>query len=447
MDVPGASSSPGTSTDRAVTAAVPGLERVVRLDTSTIKYGRGATHEVGWDLRDLGVRRVLVVTDGGLVDGPVVANALEALDREGLDSAVFDAVRVEPTDASFRDAIEFARKGRFDGYLAVGGGSSIDTAKAANLYATHPADFLAYVNAPIGEGRAVPSPLRPLVAIPTTAGTGSETTGVAVFDFEEIGAKTGIAHRFLRPSLGIVDPDNVRTMPPMVAACSGFDVLCHALESFTNLPFDRRPAPPNPGLRPAYQGRNPVSDVWAAKTIELSSRYIVRAVVGADDDDAREQMLLAATFAGIGFGNAGLHVCHAMSYPIAGQVGDYRAPDYPDEHPIVPHGMSVVLTAPAVFRFTAAADPERHLEAARLMGLATGGVTSEDAGELIASGVIELMRATGMPNGLTAIGYESDQIDALVAGTLPQQRLLNLSPRPVGKAELGDLFRASMTCW
>jgi hydroxyacid-oxoacid transhydrogenase len=432
---------------RPETDATPALERVVRLDTSSIKYGRGATREVGWDLRELGAHRVMVVSDRRLVDGPVVAEALDALEREGLDFAVFDAVRVEPTDTSFREAIEFARRGQFDGYLAVGGGSSMDTAKAANLYATHPADFLAYVNPPIGEGRPVPGPLRPLVAIPTTAGTGSETTGVAIFDLERIRAKTGIAHRFLRPSLGIVDPDNVRSMPSMVAACSAFDVLCHALESFTNLPFDRRPAPLDPGTRPTYQGRNPVSDVWAAKTIELSSRYIVRAVRDAEDDEAREQMLLAATFAGIGFGNAGLHLCHGMSYPIAGQVRDYQAPDYPDDHPIVPHGMSVVLTAPAVFRFTAEADPKRHLEAARLMGLDTRDVRSEDAGELIASRVIELMRATGMPNGLIGIGYESDQIDSLVAGALPQQRVLKLSPRPVGEAELRELFLASMTCW
>jgi hydroxyacid-oxoacid transhydrogenase len=444
---PSTGSAAKAARKRLVTEAIPALERVVRLDTSSIKYGRGATREVGWDLRELGANRVMLVTDRRLVDGPVVAEALDALDRESLDVVVFDAVRVEPTDTSFREAIEFARSGRFDGYVAVGGGSSIDTAKAADLYATHPADFLAYVNPPIGEGRPVPGPLRPLVAIPTTAGTGSETTGVAIFDFEEIGAKTGIAHRFLRPSLGIVDPDNVRSMPPMVAACSGFDVLCHALESFTNLPFDRRPAPPDPGVRPAYQGRNPVSDVWAAKTIELSSRYIVEAVRDAGDGEAREQMLLAATFAGIGFGNAGLHLCHGMSYPIAGQVRDYRAPDYPDDHPIIPHGMSVVLTAPAVFRFTASADPVRHREAARLMGLDIRETRAEDAGELIAGRILELMRATGMPNGLTGVGYESDQIDSLVAGALPQQRVLKLSPRPVGEAELRELFRASMTCW
>ena len=427
-------------------AAVP-VERVVRLDTSSIKYGRGATAEVGWDLRDLGVHRALVVTDERIAKTDMLATVLASLDREGMDAVVYDRARVEPTDSSFQDAIAFAQAGAFDGYVAVGGGSSIDTAKAANLYATHPAEFLAYVNAPIGEGRPVPGPLKPLIAIPTTAGTGSETTGTAVFDLESLGAKTGIAHRFLRPNLGIVDPDNVRTLPSMVAACSGFDVLCHALESFTNLPFDRRAAPANPGLRPAYQGRNPVSDVWAAKTLEISARAIVPAVQDASDDDAREQMLLAATYAGIGFGNAGLHLCHAMAYAIAGQVRDYRPPDYPNDHAIVPHGMSVVLTAPAVFRFTAASDPARHLEAARLMGFDDGSASPNEAGEIIADGIVGLMRATGIPNGLTGVGYEVDQLDRLVEGTIPQKRLLNLSPRPVAEAELRALLEGSLTAW
>src|SRR5205823_14962686 len=143
----------------------------------------------------------------------------------GIDAVLFDRTRVEPTDTSFKDAIQFATAGNFDGYVAVGGGSSMDTAKAANLYATYPADFLAYVNPPIGRGGPVPGRLKPLIAIPTTTGTGSETTGVAIFDLTEMHAKTGIAHRALRPALGIVDPNNTRELPPMIAASSGFDVL------------------------------------------------------------------------------------------------------------------------------------------------------------------------------------------------------------------------------
>src|SRR5437870_3127866 len=210
-------------------------ETIFTMDTSSIKFGVGATREVGDDMQALGARRVMLVTDPRVAGPEPVALALQSLRGAGIDAILFDRVRVEPTDASFQEAIRFATDGNFDGYVAVGGGSSIDTAKAANLYATYPADFLAYVNAPIGRGEPVPGRLKPLIAIPTTAGTGSETTGVAIFDLVEMHAKTGIAHRALRPVEAIVDPDNTRQLPPMVAACSGFDVLSHAIESYTAL--------------------------------------------------------------------------------------------------------------------------------------------------------------------------------------------------------------------
>jgi hydroxyacid-oxoacid transhydrogenase len=198
-----------------------GFETAFTMDTSSIKFGSGSTKEVGHDMRSQGAARVMVVTDRQVAELPVLSVALESLRRTGIDPVVYDGVRVEPTDISFSEAIEFARDGNFDGYLAIGGGSSIDTAKAANLYATHPAELLAYVNQPIGEGRQIPGPVRPLLAIPTTAGTGSETTGTAIFDLLDLHTKTGIAHRALRPVMGIVDPDNTRSLPPMVAACSG----------------------------------------------------------------------------------------------------------------------------------------------------------------------------------------------------------------------------------
>ena len=301
---------------------------------------------------------------------------------------LFDQVRVEPTDTSFLEAIAFAREGGFDGYVAVGGGSSIDTAKAANLYATYPAELLAYVNPPIGHGRPVPGKLRPLVAVPTTAGTGSETTGVAIFDYTPLHAKTGIAHRALRPVLGVIDPENTRGLPPQVGACAGLDVLSHAVESFTTLPFGERPAPESPGLRPAYQGANPISDVWSIRAMEMVSRYLVRAIKDPTDDEARGQMLLAATFAGIGFGNAGVHLPHGMSYPVSGMVRDFAPAGYPVGRPLIPHGMSVILNAPAAFRFTAPANPGRHLDATRLLGADVAGAGPEDAGELLADALV-----------------------------------------------------------
>jgi hydroxyacid-oxoacid transhydrogenase len=422
-----------------------GLETIFTMDTSSIKYGAGATREVGVDMKALGARRVLVVTDPRLRESDAVATVLQSLRDEGLDPVLFDHVRVEPTDVSFKEAIDVASEGEFDGFVGVGGGSSIDTAKAANLYSTYPADFLAYVNAPIGEARPVPGRLKPLIAIPTTAGTGSETTGVAIFDLTERHVKTGIAHRALRPVLGIIDPLNTRTLPPMVAACSGLDVLSHAIESLTALPYSQRPAAEHPSLRPAYQGANPISDIWSARAIEMVARNLLPAIEDSSNDEARGQMLLAAAFAGIGFGNAGVHLPHGMSYPVSGLVTDFFPPDYPRDHPMVPHGMSVILNAPAVFRFTATANPERHLYAARLLGADTSQVGPEDAGELLATTLIDLMRRTGMPNGLRAVGFSSDDVDDLVVGTLPQHRVTKLSPRPASADDLRRLFLDAMT--
>ncbi len=423
------------------------LETVLTVSSAALKFGPGATREAGFDMKELGARRVLVVTDPQLASSEPVAVTLESLRRHGLEAALYAEARVEPTDGSLREAVRAASDGGFDGFVGVGGGSSIDTAKAVNLYTSWPADFLEYVNAPIGRGRPVPGPLRPLVGIPTTAGTGSETTGVIIFDYEPLRAKTGIAHRFVRPALGIVDPLNTRTMPRMVAACTGFDVLVHAIESYTALPFHRREAPASPLERPAYQGANPVSDVWAAKAIELAGAHLVRAVEDPEDLEARSVMILCATYAGIGFGNAGLHLPHGMSYPVSGMVKGYQPPGYPPGRPLVPHGMAVVLNAPAALRFTGPANPERHLEAARLLGAKTGGSGPQDGGELLASTLLRLMRRTGMPNGLAAVGYTEADIEALVQGTLPQHRVTRLCPRPFSPEELAEVFRASLRLW
>ncbi|MCL4835805.1 MAG: iron-containing alcohol dehydrogenase [Caldilineaceae bacterium] len=422
-------------------------ETAFTMETSSIKYGPGVTREVGHDMRRLGCRRVMVVTDPRLATGESVAVVLTALGSAGIDPVLYDQVRVEPTDISFAHAIAFAREGDFDGYVAVGGGSVMDTAKAANLYATWPADLLAYVNPPIGRGEVIPGPLKPLIAIPTTAGTGSETTGVVIFDYTQMHAKTGIAHRALRPVMGILDPDNTRTLPPMVAASSGLDVLSHALESLTAIAFDQRAAAQRPELRPAYQGANPISDIWSSKAIQMLAAHIVRAIQDPEDDEARSQMLLASAYAGIGFGNAGVHLPHGMSYPVSGMVRGYNPPGYPTDHPIIPHGMSVILNAPAVFRFTAAANPQRHLLGAQLMGVDISGVAEEEAGEVLASAIIDLMQKTGVPNGLGAIGFTAADIPALVEGTLPQHRVTKLSPRPAGQEELTALFRDAMRYW
>ena len=422
-------------------------EIAFEMATSSIRFGPGVTREVGLDLSDMKVSRVMVLTDPNLTKLPPVATVLQSLTDNKITFSVFDRVRVEPSDESFQEAIAFASAREFDGFVAVGGGSTMDTAKAANLYSTYPADFLDYVNPPIGKGLPVPGHLKPLIAIPTTAGTGSETTGVAICDLARMHAKTGIAHRRLKPTLGIIDPENTRSQPAPVAASAGLDVLSHALESYTAIPFHQRPHPDRPVLRPAYQGSNPISDIWSLEALRLVARYLVRAVEDSSDDEARSRMLLAASYAGVGFGNAGVHLPHGMSYPVSGLVRHFRPEGYAVDHAMVPHGISVILNAPAVFRFTGPACPERHLHAAEILGADTTRAQPADAGKILSEQIVQLMQRLKLPNGLSAIGYTHSDIPSLVQGTLPQHRVTKLSPRPASEEDLTGLFEEALVAW
>jgi alcohol dehydrogenase class IV len=428
-------------------ALVEGGETVFTIEPASVAFGRSALREVGERLRALGVRRAALFTDPTVAKLAPAEAARRSLLAAGVDLAEYDEVQIEPTDGSFLAAAAFAREGRFDGYVSVGGGSVIDTCKAAMLYATYPADFLAYVNRPVGEGREVPGPLPPHLACPTTTGTGSECTGIAVFDDRTRKAKTGIASRRLRPTLALVDPTASATLPASVVAASGFDVLCHALESYSARPFVRRAPAGRPELRPMSQGANPWSDIGCRAALEIAGQHLVRAVTDASDREAREGMAWAATLAGIAFGNAGVHLPHAMSYAVSGLVRSFTMPGYPEHEPLVPHGVSVVVNAPAVFRALAATSPSRHLEAAGWLGADTRGARPDDAGEILAARLVDMMRATGIPNGAGGVGYGEADLDALVAGTVVQSRLVDNAPRSVSPEELRALFAGALRYW
>ncbi|HZC52692.1 MAG TPA: hydroxyacid-oxoacid transhydrogenase, partial [Mycobacterium sp.] len=332
----------------------------------------------------------------------------------------------------------------WDAFVAVGGGSSIDTAKAVNLLLTNPGELLDYVNAPVGGGRTPSNPLHPLVAVPTTTGTGSESTTVCVLDVLAQRVKSGISHARLRPTLAVVDPMLTVTQPAGVTAAAGMDILCHALESYTARPYTAG-ARKAPALRVPYCGANPVSDMWSEKALGLLATSFRTAVRDGSDLDARRDMALAATFAGLGFGNAGVHIPHANAYPIAGQVRDFHPADYPGDEAMVPHGMAVSLTAPEAFRFTFGAAPDRHVRAAQL--LEPGVDVPADAATLLPDVLIRLMRDIGIPDGVAAVGFRDGDVDDLVAGALKQQRLLSIAPCETTANDLAEIFRRSMNLW
>ena len=425
-----------------------GHDTAFTVDASRVTFGRGCLREVGDRARALGMTRVALFSDPTVAGLEVFDTVQRSLRAAGLDTVTYTDARVEPTDQSFAQAVAFATETQPDGYVSVGGGSVIDTAKAADLYATHPADFLDYVNAPIGGGKPVPGPLAPHIACPTTSGTGSEVTGIAIFDLLSLHAKTGIAAPALRPTEALVDPDCTDTLPAEVVACSGLDVLSHALESYTARPHTRRAAPERPSQRPMSQGANPWSDLGSREALRLLGEYLQRAVTDAADREAREQTMWAATLAGIAFGNAGVHAPHAMAYAVAGRVRRFHPQGYPGDEPLVPHGMAVILNAPSAFRVTAGSDPHRHLQAAHHLGADIAGAdTGRDAGSILAEHLIGIMRAVGMPNGLTGVGYTAADAQALAEGAWPQQRLLGNAPIDFDEALLAETFGDAMRYW
>jgi len=417
-------------------------ETVFTYGAPGLKFGNGASAEIGFDLASYGARRVLLVTDAGVAATGSPARIAEQICERGLEVVVYDGVHVEPTDESMLSAAAFARaEGPFDAIVAVGGGSSIDTAKAVNLLTTNPGDLMDYLNALVGKALAPVNALLPLVAVTTTTGTGSESTTICVLDVLSLKVKTGISHPRLRPTLAVVDPALTLTQPAMVTAAAGMDILCHALESYTARWYADFPAK-TPEQRVPYCGANPIADMWSEKAMSLLAQAFRAAVRDGSDVVAREQMALAATFAGMGFGNAGVHIPHANAYPIAGRVRDYVPFGYPAAEPIVPHGMAVSLTAPAAFEFTFAAAPGRHVKAARLLGF--DGASDASA---LPSTLRGLMRDIGLPSGLAEIGYAAADVDDLVEGSLKQQRLLATAPRDVQADDLAEIFGASMELW
>ncbi len=434
----------------------PGGDTVFTVDNSKLKIGKGALKEVGYDVKQLNIKKLGLYTDPFISQQECFKQVKESLNKYNINFEIYDQILVEPTDESLKEAIDFTVKNNFDGFVTVGGGSVIDTTKAANLYSTYPDDLLAYVNAPLGQAKKIPGPLKPLIACTTTFGTASECTAISVFDYLPLKAKTGIMHPALRPVLGILDPTSLYSLPKNVVAANGFDVFSHACESYTARPYTRRPVPEEPNKRPATQGANPFGDVACLEAIRIMGRVLVDTVNGKGEarEKGLDELMLAGTLAGIGFGNTGCHIPHGMSYAVSGLVKDYKLNGWPEKHPLIPHGLSVIVNSPAVFRNYAKYCPERHLNVVKAIGdtdpkILEGDISLENAGDVLADKIVEMAQQTGLPNGLSALGYNEDDLDALTEATFPQKRLLDNSPKPepVTKEDLRKLFQESLTMW
>jgi alcohol dehydrogenase class IV len=421
-------------------------------DTFTVEmprltFGRGCLAELGERLKARGVRRAAVITDRFLAGSEHMARARQSLQGAGVDYGVFDEIRIEPSDTSVMDATRFLQDGDFDGLVSLGGGSVMDTAKAAMVYARYPATFSAYFAPPIGDGVAVPGPVLPHIACPTTSGTGSEMTGLSVIRLMEHDTKFVLASHYILPDEALVDPACTDTLPSRVVASTGFDLLSHAIECYTARAYTHWDRIPSPLARPMIQGANPWSDLHAREALRIADAYLVRGVADAGDHEARDSLMWAATLAGMAFGNCGTHLPHAFSYGVTNLMHDVVTDDYPVPSPFVPHGISVILTSPSVFRFTAEGAPERHLEAATCLGADTRDATNGDAGEVVATRIVELMRATELPNGLEGIGFAGSDADALADSAMRQRRAIGNAPRETNRDDAVGIFAGAMSYW
>jgi alcohol dehydrogenase class IV len=343
-------------------------------------------------------------------------------------------VEPEPSVNSIERGLTWCQDKEIDALISVGGGSSIDSAKVLNLILSNGGAILDYVAPPTGHGKSPTVPLKPHIAIPTTAGTGAETSPVAVITLPEKKLKVGISNSKCKPELAIIDPVLHTSMPPKVTADSGMDALSHAIEAYITRRYDRKLKPSTPKERPVYGGGTLLTDLFAEKAIELVGQYLPQAVCNGNDLEARTQMALAASFAGIAFTNAGLTAVHAMALPIGGQFH-------------TAHGETIAVILPAVMDFFSPLLPDKFAKIAQLMGENVEGLHSSDAANKSIQATIKLMKRIDAPNGLHAFGITEKDLPQMAEDTLKIRRLLAGNPQPLTKDDLIKVFTKALHYW
>ncbi len=412
-----------------------------------LTFGRGTLQETGVRAASLGMKRVALFTDPFLEDGPIVASVIESLKKSNIEPVVYSDIRIEPDDDTVTRAAKFLSECGADGAISVGGGSVIDTAKAALMIDAHGGDIREYFAPPIGSGKPVPGPVAPHIACATTSGTGSECTSISVIRVNEFNTKFVVASPYLLPQQAIVDPQCCDSLPANVVASTGFDLLCHALECYTARAYTQHLHVTDPNARQLIQGANPFSDLSAREALDIVGKYLPRGVADKTDHEARDQLMWGATLAGIAFGNSGTHLPHAMSYGVTHLMNNITSDGYPVSSPFVPHGISVVVSAPSIFEYTAAAQPQRHLEGAAFLGADCQGATQDEAGEVLSKRLIELMRTTHVPNGLSGVGFKQSDVKALAESSFRQQRAIANAPRESNLVDLENMYRSAISYW
>ena len=385
-----------------------------------IIFGRGAVQRIGEVVRGLGAVRACLIADPGLVEAGLHEPVLASLDEAGVGADLHDGGQPKPTMEAVAASAAALKDRGYEALVALGGGSNIDLAKAVAVLLRHGGKVEDY----IGEHR-VPGPVLPLVAVSTTAGTGSEVSGASVLADPARHRRGAILSNHLRPRAAIYDPLLTASCPPQVTADAGIDALTHAVEAYLVTDHRVESGPERPGL---YTGRSPLSDALAERAIELAGRYLRRAVYKGGDFEAREGMHLASLLAGLAFSNAGLTAVHALEYPVGVATG-------------CTHGAGNGLLLPYVMAYNVAACPDRLATVARLLGEAVDGLSTCEAALRAVEAVKRLNADIGIPLSLRELGISEEDLRPMAEATAQITRLLEANPRPLDADSLEGILR------
>jgi len=376
--------------------------------TPRIIMGPGSVKTIGAEVKTLGISRVLIVTDKGVIAAGLMKPIEESLKASKVKYAVFDKVEPDPRYEIVADCVETARQSKAQMLIGLGGGSPMDITKVSAVMLTNKGPIGSY----FGIG-LIPKPGLPTILIPTTAGTGSEVTPIAILSDEGEKLKKGIVSPYLYPAMGVLDPELTTGLPPHVTAATGMDALIHAIEAYTSI------------------NASTITDMYCIKAIELISKSLRTAFAKGDNIEARTAMMEAALLAGIGFANAGVTAVHAFAYPIGAEFH-------------IPHGVANTLMLPHVIRFNVLGNLEKFAQLAKPFGLPVEGLDNLAIVDRVIATIDRLADDIRVPRHLADFGVKEKDIPMLAEGVMKVTRLLANNPRTLTLDDAKRIYKAAL---
>jgi alcohol dehydrogenase class IV len=376
--------------------------------TPRIVMGPGSVKTIGAEVKAKGAKRVLIVTDKGVIGAGLLKSIEESFKAAKIKYTIFDKVEPDPRYEIVADCVKMAESARAQMLVGIGGGSPMDITKTAAIMLTNKGPIGAYFGINL-----IPNPGLPTILIPTTAGTGSEVTPIAILSDEGEKLKKGIVSPYLFPAIGILDPELTVGLPPQVTAATGMDALIHAIEAYTSI------------------NASTLTDMYCIKAIELIYKNIRIAFAKGDNMDARTAMMEGALLAGIAFANAGVTAVHAFAYPIGAEFH-------------IPHGIANTLMLPHVIRFNVLGNLEKFAQLAKPFGLSTEGLDNLAIVDKVVAAIDRLADDIRVPRHLADFGVKEKDIPMLAEGVMKVTRLLANNPRTLTLDDAKRIYKAAL---